>query len=133
MNGANMPHYVDGFVLAVQRNRLDEYKRTAEAAAEIWKDHGALDYWECVGDDLTTECTRSFLDLVAATSDETVVFAWVVFHSREARDAANEKIMADPRMATLIDPSNPIFDSKRIAHGGFRPLVRSSNWNANAG
>jgi uncharacterized protein YbaA (DUF1428 family) len=131
--GANMPFYVDGFVLPVPRDRVDDYKRIAEAAAEIWKEHGALDYWECVGDDMTAECTRSFPDLVAATPDEIVVFAWAVFASREARDAANEKIMADPRMANLIDPSNPIFDMKRVTHGGFRALVRSSNWGPNAG
>ena len=128
-----MAHYVDGFILPVSRDRLDEYKRLAEVAAEIWKQHGALDYWECVGDDLHVEGTRSFTDLVASTDDETVVFSWVVFASREARDAANEKIMADPRMADLIDPSNPIFDSQRMAYGGFQALVRSSNSNTNAG
>jgi uncharacterized protein YbaA (DUF1428 family) len=125
-----MAHYVDGFVLPVSRDRLDEYKRIAEAAAEIWKEHGALDYWECLGDDLNVEGTRSFLDLVAATDNETVVFAWVVFDSRVARDAANEKIAADPRMADLIDSSNPIFDFERMVFGGFQSLVRSSNSNA---
>ena len=123
-NGANMAHYVDGFVLPVPRDRLDEYKRVAEAAAVIWKEHGALDYWECVGDDLTTEFTRSFTDMTNATDDETVIFAWAVFESREARDAANEKIMADPRMAGIMNPEKPIFDCQRMAHGGFRELVR---------
>lgn len=118
-----MSRYIDGFVIPVLRDRLDDYKRVAEAAAEIWKDHGALDYWECVGDDLNAEGTRSFLDLTNATEGETVVFAWVVFESREARDAANEKIMVDPRMDGLVDPSKPIFDSKRMAYGGFRSLV----------
>ena len=125
-----MAHYIDGFVLPVPRDRLDEYKRVVEAAAEIWKEHGALDYWEYVGDDLNLEGTRSFTDLVAATEDETIVFGWVVFDSREARDAANEKVAADPRMADLIDPSNPVFDAKRMAYGGFQSLVRSSNANA---
>ena len=125
-----MAHYVDGFVLPVSRDRLDEYKRVAEAAAVIWKEHGALDYWECVGDDLDVESTfsyRSFEDLVEAGDDETVVFAWVVFESREARDAANEKIMADPRMVDLMDPAKPVFDVTKMAYGGF---VRSSNSNA---
>ena len=68
-----MAHYVDGFVLPVPRDRLDEYKRVAEAAAVIWKEHGALDYWECVGDDLNTECTRSFTDMTNATDRKSVV------------------------------------------------------------
>jgi len=125
-----MADYIDGFVLPVPRDRLDEYKRVVEAAAEIWKEHGALDYWEYVGDDLKLEGTRSFTDLVAATEDETIVFGWVVFNSREARDLANEKVAADPRMADLIDSSNSGFDAKRMAYGGFRSLVRSSNANA---
>ena len=119
-----MAHYVDGFVLPVPRDRLEEYKRVAETAAKIWKEHGALDYWECVGDDLNTECTRSFTDMTNATDDETVIFAWVIFESREARDAANEKIMADPRMAEIMNPENPIFDCRRMAHGGFKEMVR---------
>jgi len=129
-----MAHYIDGFVLPIPRDRLNEYKRVVEAVAEIWKEHGALDYLEFVGDDLILEGTRSFTDLVAATEDETIVFGWVVFDSREARDLANEKVAADPRMADLIDPltdpSNPVFDAKRMAYGGFQSLVRSSNANA---
>ena len=125
-----MAHYVDGFVLPVPRDRLEEYESMARAAAEIFKEHGALDYWECVGDDLNIEGTRSFLDLVGATDDEAVVFSWVVYASRKARDAANEKIMADPRMADLCDPSKPVFDMKRMAFGGFRSLVHSSSSNA---
>ncbi len=125
-----MANYIDGFVFPVPRDRLNEYKRLAEAAAEIWKEHGALDYCEYVGDDLKLEGTRSFTDLVAATEDETIVFGWVVFDSREARELANEKVAADPRMADLIDSSNSGFDAKRMAYGGFQPLVPSSNANA---
>ena len=86
-----MAHYIDGFVLPVPRDRLDEYQRVVEAVAEIWKEYGALDYREYVGDDLYLEGTRSFTDLVAATEDETIVFGWVVFDSRETRDLANER------------------------------------------
>lgn len=118
-----MTRYVDGFVLPIAKDRVPEYRAIAEKAARIWKDHGALDYWECVGDDLATECSRTFTDMAGAGPDETVVFAWVVFASRAARDAANEKIMADPRMAELLDPERPIFDVQRMAHGGFRELV----------
>lgn len=125
-----MAHYIDGFVFPIPRDRLDEYKRLAEATAEIWKEHGALDYCEYVGDDLKLEGTRSFTDVVAATDDETIVFGWVVFDSREARDRANEKVAADPRMTDLIDLSNSGFDAKRMAYGGFQSLVRSSYANA---
>ncbi len=118
-----MARYIDGFVLPVPRDRLDDYKRVAEAAAGIWKKYGATDYWECVGDDLTTDCTRSFTDIANAAEGETVIFAWAVFESREARDAANEKIMADPQMAELGNTVNSMVDFKRMAHGGFRELV----------
>lgn len=120
-----MAHYIDGFVFPIPRDRLANYKRLGEAVAEIWKEHGALDYLEYIGDEMTLEGTRSFTDLVAATEDETIVFGWVVFDSREARDLANAKVAADPRMA-LMDFSNSGFDAKRMAYGGFRSFVRSS-------
>ena len=118
-----MAQYIDGFVLPVPRDRLNEYERLVVVVAEIWKEHGALDYWEYVGDDLNLEGTRSFTDLVAATEDEVIVFGWVVFDSREARDLANEKVAADPRMANLIESSDSGFDAKRMAYGGFESLV----------
>jgi uncharacterized protein YbaA (DUF1428 family) len=125
-----MPDYIDGFVLPVSRDRLDEYKRLVEAVAEIWKQHGALDYREYVGDDLILEGTRSFTDLAVATEGEAIVFGWVVFESRAARDLANENVAADPRMADLINSSNSGFDAKRMAYGGFQSFVRSSIANA---
>ena len=125
-----MAHYIDGFVFPIPCDRLSEYKRLAEAVAEIWKEHGALDYCEYVADDLKLEGTRSYTDLVAATEHETIVFGWVVFNSREARDLANEKVAADPRMGDLIGSSNSGFDAKRMAYGGFQSLVRSSKPNA---
>ena len=107
--------YIDGFVLPIAKERLQEHQAIAEAACEIWKDHGALEYCECVGDGLSTECSRSYLDMTNATDDEVVIFAWAVFESRKARDAANEKIMEDPRMedvmSKLTNPENPIVDS----------------------
>jgi len=118
-----MAHYIDGFVLPISRDRLDEYKRLVEAAAEIWKEHGALDYREYVGDDMMLEGTRSFTDLVATTEGETIVFGWVEFESREARDLANEKVAADPRMVDLMNSSNSGFDAGRMAYGGFQPFV----------
>jgi len=124
-----MAHYIDGFVLPVPRDRLDRYRRLVEAVAEIWREHGALDYREYVGDDLILDGTRSFTDLVAATDGEAIVFGWVVFESRGARDLANEKVAADPRMADLIRKAESGFDAQRMAYGGFQSFVRSSNAN----
>lgn len=127
-----MTNYIDGFVLPVPRNHLNEYKRVAETVAKIWKEHGALAYFEFVGDDLKLEGTRSFPELVNAKVDEAIVFGWVVFDSREARDLANERVAADPRMTDLItpltDPSRMVFDAKRMVYGGFQPLVQSNNY-----
>lgn len=124
-----MAHYIDGFVLPVSRKRLDKYKRLVEAVSEIWKEHGALDYREYVGDDLMLEGTRSFTDVVAAAEDEVIVFGWVVFESRAARDLANEKVAADPRMANFINSSNSGFEANRMAYGGFQSFVPSSSAN----
>lgn len=118
-----MAHYIDGFVLPVPSDHLNEYRRLAETVAEIWKEHGALDYREYVGDDLKLEGTRSFTDVIAATEADVIVFGWVVFESREARDLANIKVAADPKMADLVASSNSGFDAKRMAYGGFQPLV----------
>ena len=120
-----MSNYIDGFVLPIPRSSLDEYQRLVEAIAEIWKEHGALDYREYVGDDLVLEGTRSFTDLVAASDADAIVFGWVVFASREARDAANAKVAADPRMADLMSSADSGFDASRMAYAGFRSFVGS--------
>lgn len=120
-----MGRYIDGFVIPVPKDRIEDYRRVAEKAALVWKEYGALDYWECVGDDLAVQDMVSFSQLAQAGPDETVVFAWVVFESREQRDRANEKIMADPRLKEMMDPNKPIFDYKRMAYGGFRELVHA--------
>ena len=125
-----MAHYIDGFILPVPRTRLEAYRRLVEAVSEIWKEHGALDYREYVGDDLMLEGTRSFSDVVAATADEAIVFGWVVFESREARDVANRRVAADPRMASLINASNSGFEARRMAYGGFQSFVPSMDSNA---
>lgn len=123
-----MTNYIDGFVLPIPQEHLDEYKHVAEQVAEIWREYGALAYFEYVGDDLKLEGTRSFPDLVGAKEDEAIVFGWVVFESREARDLANEQVPADSRMKDLIAPltdsSRLIFDATRMIYGGFKPLVR---------
>lgn len=124
-----MANYVDGFVFPVPRKHLDEYRSAAEAAAEIWKEHGALAYFEYIGDDLTLEGTRSFVDVAEAKDDEVIVFGWVAFDSRETRDLANKKVAIDPRMPELINPlMNPtrmIFDASRMVYGGFRSSISS--------
>ena len=126
-----MANYIDGFVLPVPRDQLETYREVVEKVAEIWKEHGALDYSEFVGDDFSLEGTRSFADVTNANEDEVIIFGWVVFESREARDLANERVAADPRMVDLINPltstARPIFDAKRMVYGGFRSLVQSSN------
>ncbi|GAA0852555.1 DUF1428 domain-containing protein [Aliiglaciecola litoralis] len=121
-----MADYIDGFVLPIPSDRLDDYKQLSETVAQIWKEHGALDYREYVGDDMMLQGTRSFSDLVAAKKTDTVVFGWVVFESREARDLANAKVAADPRMEDLVASSNSGFDANRMAYGGFLPLVRAA-------
>jgi uncharacterized protein YbaA (DUF1428 family) len=129
-----MTPYIDGFVLPVPRDQLKMYKEVVEKVAEIWKEHGALDYLEYVGDNSNLEGTRAFTDVVSTKEDEVVIFGWVAFESREMRDLVNKRVAADPRMTDLINPlintSRPIFDAKRMVYGGFLPLIQSPNPNA---
>ncbi len=118
-----MAHYIDGFVFPIPRERLSDYKRLADAVADIWREHGALDYREYVGDDLQRDGTRSFTDAVDAKEGEAIVFGWVAFESRAARDLANEKVAADPRVAELMASSGAGFDAERMAYGGFGALA----------
>lgn len=119
--------YVDGFVIPVQKAQLDAYKKMAETAATVWKENGALDYKECVIDDPRVENMRSFLDLAGAAEDETVVFSYIVYPSREQRDAINAKVMADPRIQEFCPDKNPDavmpFDVTKMAYGGFKTIV----------
>jgi uncharacterized protein YbaA (DUF1428 family) len=124
-------NYIDGFVFPIPRIHLKEYSNVAEKVAEIWKEYGALAYFEYVGEDLILEGTRSFIKTVDAKEDEAIVFGWVVFPSKEIRDLANKRVPTDPRMATLVtpltDPKRLIFDANRMVYGGFQPLVQSNN------
>jgi uncharacterized protein YbaA (DUF1428 family) len=126
-----MTNYIDGFVLPVPQIHLNEYKSVAEKVAEIWKEYGALAYFEYVGEDLKLEGTRSFIELVDLKEDEVIVFGWVVFPSKETRDLANKQVPTDPRMAELVTPlTHPkrlIFDASRMIYGGFQPLVQSNS------
>lgn len=118
-----MTKYVDGFVLPLPKNKIDLYRSVAEKQGRIWKEHGALEYRECIGDDLDVKDLVPFPKLAGAQADETVVFTWIVFQSREHRDQVNAKVMADSRINQICDPANPPFDFKRMAYGGFRVLV----------
>ena len=126
-----MTNYIDGFVFPVPGIHLNEYKSVAEKVAEIWKEYGALAYFEYVGEDLTLEGTRSFIEIVDAKENEAIVFGWVIFPSKETRDLANKQVPADPRMTALVTPlTNPtrlIFDASRMVYGGFQPLVQSTS------
>lgn len=117
-----MSRYVDGFVLPVPRQNLAAYRRLARKAGAIWREHGALEYIECVGDDVKPGKTTSFPQSVKLKPDETVVFAWIVYRSRAHRDRVNAKVMSDPRMASMHGASLP-FDGRRMFWGGFKPLV----------
>ncbi|UXN57035.1 DUF1428 domain-containing protein [Phyllobacterium zundukense] len=113
--------YVDGFLLAVPKAKLEAYKELASLAGEVWKEHGALAFVECVADDVPYGELTSFPRAVHAKDDETVVFSWIVYESREKRDAINAKVMADPRLKG--DMASMPFDGKRMIFGGFSPIV----------
>lgn len=118
-----MAHYVDGFVLPVPQKNLEAYRRLARKAGKIWKEHGALDYIECVADDVKPGKSTSFPQAVKLKPDEVVVFSWIVYTSRAARDRINAKVMKDPRLASMMDPSKMVFDGKRMFWGGFKTIV----------
>jgi uncharacterized protein YbaA (DUF1428 family) len=116
-------HYVDGFVLAVPQDRLAEYRKMARLGARVWKEHGALDYVECVADDVKPGKHTSFPQAVKLKDGEVVVFSWIVYRNRRERDRINKLVMADPRLAKFMDPKNMPFDGKRMFWGGFRQIV----------
>jgi uncharacterized protein YbaA (DUF1428 family) len=118
-----MAHYVDGFVLPVPKARLDEYRRIARKAGKIWREYGALEYVECVADDVDPGKLTSFPRSVKLKPDEIVVFSWIVYKSRAQRDSILKKVMADPRLADMMDPKDMPFDGKRMFWGGFKTLV----------
>jgi uncharacterized protein YbaA (DUF1428 family) len=115
--------YVDGYVLPVPKKNLRAYRRLAQQAAKLWREHGALDYKECVGDDLTTKMGVPFPKHAKAKAGETVIFAYIAFKSRSHRDRVNAKVMKDPRIHNMCDPKNMPFDCKRMVYGGFKVLV----------
>lgn len=115
--------YVDGFVLPVPKKNLAAYRRLAKKASKIFLEHGALDYRECVGDDLEVKWALPFPRGIRTKPGETVVLSWIVYRSRAHRDRVNAKVMKDPRMAQMGAPEDMPFDCKRMMYGGFKTLV----------
>jgi uncharacterized protein YbaA (DUF1428 family) len=115
--------YVDGFVLPVPKKNLQAYRRIAQKAGRIWREHGALEFRECVGDDLNVKMGVPFPRRIRLKPGETVVFSWIVFKSRADRDRVNARVMKDPRLAKMMGPKSMPFDPGRMAYGGFKVLV----------
>lgn len=118
-----MAHYVDGFVMPVLKKNLPAYRRLAQKASKIWREHGALEYRECVGEDFSVKMGVPFPRLAKTKTGETVVFSWIVYKSRAHRDRVNAKVMKDPRVAEMCDPDDMPFDCKRMTYGGFEVIV----------
>ena len=115
--------YVDGYVLPVPKKNLPAYRRMAQKGGRIWREHGALEFRECAGDDLNPKWGVPFPRMIKLRRGETVVFSWIVFKSRAHRDRVNAKVMKDPRLASMMDAKSMPFDVKRMAYGGFKVLV----------
>jgi uncharacterized protein YbaA (DUF1428 family) len=115
--------YVDGFVVPVPEENLAAYRRMSRKAGKIWKEHGALEYRECVADDVKKGKLTSFPQSVKLKRGETVVFSWIVYKSRKDRDRINAKVMEDPRLADMMSPDAMPFDAKRMIYGGFKVIV----------
>ena len=120
-----MARYVDGFVLPVPKKNLEVYRSLAKKASRVWREHGALEYRECVGEDLDVKFGVPFPRSVKAKPGETVVFAWIVYKSRAHRDRVNAKVMKDPRLAEMMNGQNMPFDVKRMVVGGFEVIVEA--------
>jgi uncharacterized protein YbaA (DUF1428 family) len=115
--------YIDGFVVPVPKRKLNEYRRMALQAAKVWREHGALEYRECVAEDVKVGKRTSFPRSVKLKRGETVVFSWIVYKSRAQRDRVNSKVMSDPRLASMMNLDALPFDAKRMFFGGFETLV----------
>jgi uncharacterized protein YbaA (DUF1428 family) len=115
--------YVDGFLLPVPKKNLQAYARMSKKAGKVWREHGALDYKECAGDDLKVKGMVPFPRRIKLKPGETVVFSWIVFRSRADRDRVNAKVMKDPRLAGMMDPKTMPFDMKRMVYCGFKVIV----------
>ena len=117
--------YVDGFIVAVPKKKLQAYASMSKKCGKVWREHGALDYREWVAEDVQVGKRTSFPRSVKLKPDETVVFSWITYKSRAHRDRVNKKVMADPRLKDMMDPKEMPFDAKRMIFGGFESLVKA--------
>ena len=117
--------YVDGFVVPVPKKKMDAYRHMARTASKVWREHGAVEYVECVADDVKVGKRTSFPRSVKLKPGETVVFAYIVYKSRAQRDRIMAKVMKDPRLAKMMDLKTLPFDAKRMIFGGFKGLVEA--------
>ena len=115
--------YVDGFVLPVPEKHMDAYRRMARKAGKVWREHGALEYHECVADDVKPGKLTSFPQSVKLKRGETVVFSWITYKSRAHRDRVNARVMKDPRLAKMMSGKSMPFDFKRLIYGGFKVMI----------
>ncbi len=120
----NKVGYADGFVVPVPKKKLGEYKKMAKLAAKVWRDHGALEYVECVADDVKKGKVTSYPQSVKLKAGEVVVISWVVYKSRAHRDRVLAKVMSDKRLAPMMQEDAMVFDGMRMFWGGFKPLVQ---------
>jgi uncharacterized protein YbaA (DUF1428 family) len=118
-----MARYVDGFVIPIPTRNVARYRRIARRAGEIWMEYGAVEYIECVGDDLNVKGLVSFKKLAKVKKGETVLFSFIVYRSKADRDKVNARVLKDPRIATMMTEKDSPFDMKRMSHGGFRAIV----------
>ena len=118
-----MARYVDGFVVPIPKRNIDAYRRLSRKAGPVWREHGALEYIECIADDVKPGRYTSFPQAVKLKPDEVVWFSWIVFKSRRDRDRVNARVMKDPRLASMMDPKAMPFDGKRLIYGGFKAMV----------
>jgi len=117
-----MAHYVDGFVIPIPKKNTAAYRKLARKAGKVWMEHGALAYFECIGDDVKPGKHTSFPQAVKLKAGEVVWFSWIVFKSRRHRDTVNAKVLKDPRLAAM-EPQAVPFDGKRLIYGGFKTMV----------
>ena len=118
-----MAHYVDGFVIPVPKRNIEKYRRIAQKAGKVWREYGALDFRECVGDDLNVKMCLPFPRGIKSKPGETIVFSWILFKSRAHRDKVNAKVMKDPRLAKMMEGDDMPFDGERMLYGGFKTIV----------